>query len=500
MKMKSKKMLMVLPMIASLLTPITSVYAADNNDDYLHTDGSKIYDDYGNEVRLTGIAWFGNETPNYSYHGLWGNTMDGILSKAADNGFNLLRVPLSVELINKVRLGENPMPDSLNAYLNPDLEGLSSIELIDKSIAICKEKGMKVMLDMHRIHSGSQSNTWHTEEFTVEDYEECWKFLVDRYKDDDTVIACDLFNEPHGKAYRREEHAKWDDSKDDQNNWKYEAEKVGKAILDINPKLLLMVEGVETYPREGFTYDSEGEHAYYGGWWGGNLMGVKDHPVTIEGHENQVVYSPHDYGPGVSAQSWFEKDFTMESLKDDIWRDSWLYIKEQNIAPILIGEWGGNLDGGKNEQYLKYMADLIQENNLNHTFWCLNPNSGDTGGILGYDFSTVDEAKMNLVRPTLWQTESGKFIGLDHKIDLGKNGTHIQAGIIQEKPNEIEIPVVKGNGDVNGDGKVNIKDYVRLQKYIVNNDIEINEANTDMNGDGKVNITDLMILKKLVLD
>ena len=177
MKIKSKSMLMILPMIASLLTPVTSVYAADNNDDYLHTDGSKIYDDYGNEVRLTGIAWFGNETPNYSYHGLWSNTMDGILSKAADNGFNLLRVPLSVELINKVRLGENPMPDSMNDYLNPDLAGLSSIELIDKSIAICKQKGMKVMLDMPRVHSGDQSPTWHTSAFSVEDYEEGCKTL-----------------------------------------------------------------------------------------------------------------------------------------------------------------------------------------------------------------------------------------------------------------------------------------------------------------------------------
>ena len=499
MKIKSKSMLMILPMIASLLTPVTSVYAADNNDDYLHTDGSKIYDDYGNEVRLTGIAWFGNETPNYSYHGLWSNTMDGILSKAADNGFNLLRVPLSVELINKVRLGENPMPDSMNDYLNPDLAGLSSIELIDKSIAICKQKGMKVMLDMHRVYSGDQSPTWHTSEFSVEDYEECCKFLAERYKDDDTVIAFDLFNEPHGKAYRKEINARWDDSQDDQNNWKYEAEKVGKAVLDINPKLLLMIEGVETYPKEGYSYDTaSGEDQFYGGWWGGNLRGVKDHPVQIEGHPNQVVYSPHDYGPGVSSQTWFDKDFTMQTLLDDVWRDSWFYIQEQNIAPLLIGEWGGNLDGGKNQAWLQYMADLIEKNNLSHTFWCLNPNSGDTGGILGYDFSTVDEAKMNLVRPTLWQTDSGKFIGLDHKVDLGKNGTHVQAGIIST-PDPVE-PVEVLKGDVNGDEKINIKDYIRLQKYVVNSDTEINENNSDMNGDEKINITDALLLKKKILD
>ena len=46
---------------------------------------------HGNEVRLTGIAWFGYETPNCSYHGLWANTLDDILDKVADNGFNTLK-------------------------------------------------------------------------------------------------------------------------------------------------------------------------------------------------------------------------------------------------------------------------------------------------------------------------------------------------------------------------------------------------------------------------
>ena len=105
---------------------------------------------------------------------------------------------------------------------------------------------------------------------------------------------------------------------------------------------------------------------------------------------------------------------------------------------------------------------------------------------------------MNLVRPTLWQNDSGKFIGLDHKVDLGKNGTHVQAGIIST-PDPVE-PVEVLKGDVNGDEKINIKDYIRLQKYVVNSDTEINENNSDMNGDKKINITDALLLKKKILD
>ena len=38
---------------------------------FLHTEGSKIVDSHGNEVRLTGVNWFGMETGTFAPHGLW---------------------------------------------------------------------------------------------------------------------------------------------------------------------------------------------------------------------------------------------------------------------------------------------------------------------------------------------------------------------------------------------------------------------------------------------
>ena len=67
------------------------------------------------------------------------------------------------------------------------------------------------------------------------------------------------------------------------------------------------------------------------------------------------------------------------------------------------------------------MRTLISNYRLNHTFWCLNANSGDTGGLLLDDFTTWDTAKYNFVKEVLWQ-ENGKFVGLDHEIPLGVNG------------------------------------------------------------------------------
>ena len=31
---------------------------------------------------------------------------------------------------------------------------------------------------------------------------------------------------------------------------------------------------------------------------------------------------------------------------EDCWYDNWAYLHEEGIAPLLIGEWGGFMDGG----------------------------------------------------------------------------------------------------------------------------------------------------------
>lgn len=154
---------------------------------------------------------------------------------------------------------------------------------------------------------------------------------------------------------------------------------------------------------------------------GGNLRGVKDYPINIGTLNSQIVYSPHDYGPSVYNQPWFDKDFTTQTLLDDYWYNTWAYINDKGIAPLFIGEWGGHMDGGKNQRWMTLLRDYIVNNRIHHTFWCINPNSGDTGGLLGYDWKTWDEAKYALLKPALWQS-SGKFVGLDHQIPLGANG------------------------------------------------------------------------------
>lgn len=394
-------------------------------DDWLTTDGDRIIDQNGTEVWLTGCNWFGYNTGSNIFDGVWACNMREALESIADHGFNLLRIPMSAELLLQWKNGEYPQANYNHAY-NPELDSMNSLEIFDYALDILAANGVKVMIDIHSLPTDAMGHNlplWYTDSMTVDDYYEALDWLSARYADNDTIIAYDLKNEPHGKA-SEPDHAIWNDS-EDENNWRYVAQTAGNIILDNNPHALIVIEGIQIYPIDpaANNFTSTNDEDYYNSWWGGNLRAVADYPIDFGSPERnaQVVYSPHDYGPAVYAQPWFEGGFTYESLYNDYWHEAWLYIDEEQIAPLLIGEWGGFMSGD-NLTWMTYMRQLIAEYHLNHTFWCFNANSGDTGGLVLDDFVTWDQEKYEFVREVLWQDQDGNFIGLDHAIPLGDNG------------------------------------------------------------------------------
>ncbi|MDD4095086.1 MAG: cellulase family glycosylhydrolase, partial [Oscillospiraceae bacterium] len=396
-------------------------------DDYLTTNGNRIVDRNGSVVWLTGINWFGYNTGTNIFDGVWTCNMEDALESIADHGFNLLRIPISSELVLEWEKGIYPEAN-YNRATNSELTSMNSLEIFDYAIHICAENGLKVMFDIHSAQTdamGHMTNLWYTDRISVEQYYASIELLADRYKDDDTLIAFDLKNEPHGKPH--EVGAIWNDS-EDPNNWKYVAETAGNLVLDINPRLLILIEGIEIYPKDlskNADYASQDSADYHFCWWGGNLRGVRDYPIDFGSPERnaQIVYSPHDYGPDVYQQPWFSGELTYESLQEDCWNDNWLYIHREGITPLLIGEWGGFMRE-PNLSWMTFLRQLIAEEGIHHTFWCFNANSGDTGGLVGHDFTTWDEEKYEFVKEVLWQ-EDGHFVGLDHAVPLGKAGNGI---------------------------------------------------------------------------
>ncbi|MBP3268448.1 MAG: cellulase family glycosylhydrolase [Ruminococcus sp.] len=438
----------------ALSTAVFTVQAADtNNDDWLHCEGSRIYDKDGHEVWLTGANWFGFNCGENVPHYLWSADADDCLREIADRGINILRFPISTELIVSWM---NGTPNEVGSFscntdpsftINPDFcseDGKTpkdSMQVFDIMMQKCKKYGIKAFIDIHSPdanNSGHNYNLWYGKaDVTTDVWIDSLVWLADKYKNDDTLLAYDLKNEPHGKGQEGNKAAKWDGSTDE-NNWAYAATKCAEAILDVNPNALILIEGVEQSLKRPGTSDYWGmpdsltDSPYIGAWWGGNFRGARDYPIKPKQGTSQIVYSPHDYGPSVYAQTWFDKDFTEQTLLDDYWYDTWAYINAEDIAPELIGEWGGHMEGD-NLKWMTLLRDYMIKHHINHTFWCLNTNSGDTGGLWdGLSFqagkgTTIkwNEPKYELFEEALWQTTSGKYIGLDHEVALGKNGVSL---------------------------------------------------------------------------
>ncbi len=351
----------------------TDVVAAPTRPGFYHTQGASIVDSTGRTVRLTGLSWFGMETSNYAPHGLWSRGLGSVLDQIRTLGYNVIRIPWCNQMLDP-----GSTPNSIDLSQNADLAGLSALQVLDRIIAGARARGLKVILDRHRPDSGSQSELWYTGAYDEARWIRDWVMLATRYRDDPTVIGFDLHNEPHGAAT-------WGDG-NTATDWRLAAERAGNAVLAVNPDLLIIVEGIERYA--GTSY-----------WWGGNLRGARTAPVRLS-VPGRLVYSPHDYPASVYMQTWFSASDYPANMPG-VWGDAWGYLATQNIAPIWIGEFGTRLASTSDRQWLTSLVSYIRANNLSFAFWCLNPNSGDTGGILQDDWRTVNTEKQSIITPAL---------------------------------------------------------------------------------------------------
>lgn len=388
-----------------------------SGDDWLSVDGNQLVTADGRPVWLTGANWFGFNTSERVLHGLWSVNLEETVNGLASRGFNVLRVPVSTELLLEWRAGQAAVSADVNTQVNPELEGATSLEVFDAMLAAAQAHGVKVIVDVHSAKAdnmGHLAPVWTAEGVTREDFMVAWEWVAERYAHDDTIVGFDLKNEPHGTP-SESPRATWGDGSE--YDWREVASEAAERIHAVHPHALLLVEGIEATPKTGKAWSSTNHGDYDFNWWGGNLRFAGDQPV--DGPAHKIMYSPHDYGPLVHEQPWFQGSFSASSLERDVWGPNWLYLHDDEISPLLIGEWGGRVgQDERQDHWLTYLRDLIVDRKLHHTFWALNPNSGDTGGLLMDDWTSWDASKYDLVEPALWQDADGRFVGLDHKVPL----------------------------------------------------------------------------------
>jgi len=382
-------------LVAITLTA-TPAQAAGTGVGFLRTNGNRIVDSTGATVRLTGINWFGMETDNHTFHGLWANppaTWRGQIDRMAGLGFNTLRVPWTGDSIRP-----NAQATSINSFTNPDLVGLHPLQILDRVIQYAGSKGMRVILDRHRPTAAGQTPLWYTPAVSEASMIADWQQMAQRYAGNTTVIGADLFNEPHGEGqFPNGTGACWGCG-DTARDWRLAAERIGNAVLAAsNNNWLVIVEGVSC-PSGAERNIPPTEPPC--GWWGGNLIRAGQFPVRLN-TANKLVYSPHDYAISVfDRQSWFN-DPNFPNNLPGVWDQFWGYLSNQNTAPILLGEFGSTLQNPLDVQWLNKLMTYLTSKGMSFTFWSWNPNSGDTGGIALDDWWTINQTKYNILQPHL---------------------------------------------------------------------------------------------------
>lgn len=339
------------------------------NGTTFHTCGARILGVDGQPVDITGVSWFGMETGTFAPHGLWTRNWRAMLDQIAALGFNTVRLPFSNDALVAGR-----MPQGINYDINPDLAGKTGLQVMDMLLQGASERGLKVILDRHRPTSDAQSELWYTVAVSEDRWIADWVMLAQRYKGQPALLGMDLHNEPRGPAT-------WG-SADPATDWRLAAQRAGNAILAVNPYVLIFVQGVER----------SGDDWY---WWGGNFPHVESAPVQLD-VPGRVVYSPHDYGPGVYAQPWFgDPDFP--NNLPAIWEAHWGYLAKQNLGPVVLGEFGGRSVGDDADGvWQRALMDYVQQSGFGWLSWAFNPDSGDTGGLLSDDWLNVVQAKADL--------------------------------------------------------------------------------------------------------
>lgn len=233
----------------------------------------------------------------------------------------------------------------------------------------------------------------------------------------DNIIGIDIFNEPHDYTWAE---------------WASHVEAAYQAINDVNPNLLLFVQGISaTAGKQDGTPDTttavpHGEE-FSNPNWGENLFEAGANPPNIP--REQLVYSPHTYGPSVFVQRMFMDPAQpeCEGMEGDAagdagcnividpsilrpgWEEHFGYLRDEGYA-IVVGEFGGffNWPEGSSErdinrwshittnvdqQWQEAFVDYMAEKGMHGCYWGLNPESGDTGGLYNHVYDPISNTE-----------------------------------------------------------------------------------------------------------
>jgi len=356
---------------AALLGAVSATFAQQGIAPPLHTSGHQIVDAAGHTVRLTSVNWYGFDQKEFVAGGLDHAPLETIIRQIEAIGVNSVRLPWANETIE-----HNPRIADYAVKANPQFRGKRALDVLDAVIVALARSHIMVILDNHVSRADwccsetDGNGLWFNGEYPEAKWLADWQTMVRRYQHQPWVVGADLRNELRSGA-------QWG-GPDPKLDWHAAAERGGNAILGVNAKLLIMVEGPE--------YSTD-------------FTGFGKLPVVVK-VSHRVVDSPHAYA---SAEHRFQSYDELRQAYDA--RAGYL-LQTEPAVPLWVGEFGScqTLDCGDNSQWLRWFVRYLEEKNLGWSYWPLNgtQSSGqsrkydtvETYGLLTTDYQHIAAPKI----------------------------------------------------------------------------------------------------------
>lgn len=309
---------------------------------FLHTQGQDIVDESGSKIMLRGVG-LGNWMLPEGYMWRFGaegdrpRKIEKLISdligpkSAARFWSEFRRQYISEKDIQRIsELGFNSVRPALNSRLfltegDPSEFRREGFELLENLVNWCKKYGLYVIIDMHAAPGGQ---TGQNIDDSAKDEPELfidkknqdrlvdlWVRLCSRYKDEPTVAAYDLLNEPLPKRTGAEAKFK------DQLEPLYR--RIARAIRAVDKRHMLTVEGAD---------------------W------ANDWSVFSAPFDDNIVYQFHYY-------CW-DRPTKLNSI------NKYLDERKRLGAPVWVGE-----TGEKDNAIYWATTDYFEANNVGWSFW-----------------------------------------------------------------------------------------------------------------------------------
>lgn len=351
----------------------------------LHTAGYQIVDAANSQVRLKSVNWYGFDQKEFVPGGLDHAPLATIVGLIKSMGFNSVRLPWANETLEK-----NPVVVDYAIKANPQFRGKRAMEVMDAVIDALAKAQIMVILDNHVSRADwcckddDGNGLWYSKEYPESAWLADWMTIVRRYRQQPWVVGVDLRNELRNGAT-------WGGT-DKKLDWHAAAERGGNAVLTVNPRLLVMVEGPQ--------YSTD-------------FRGVAQLPIVLK-VPNRAVYSPHAYAfPGGKQPAYAE----LQQAFDE--RAGFL-LHATPAIPLWIGEFGTcqtltPCESDPQGIWIRGFVRYVKEHpELGWSYWAMN-GTQSSGDSRKYD----EPEPYGLLTTDYRHIAAPKLLELFHSIGLG---------------------------------------------------------------------------------